>query len=109
MRLVTLYISAGTQDQVPEARVAGIAAGYFESFTLLPGSGYYRHQRESMWVLIVATQDVGRVLALAQEYRQAFDQEAIGVEYEDRYFRCTAHTTVSDLIMKARAAENREL
>jgi len=95
MQCYRLYVcSSNQQNQANKAdddeRIAAATSAAFESFTIVPGTGWFRGRRESVRVLMVATDDEDQVVALARTLRQLLEQDGVGIESGGVYRRVTA-------------------
>jgi hypothetical protein len=87
-KVLTLYI--GTTKPNAKETTERIIGERFDSFTVISGDGYFKGGREPMWFVRIATDNPLLVLQTAQVLRTELEQESVGIEYESRYYRCTA-------------------
>ena len=95
MKVFTLYI--GTKQPGAKETLLEILRKRFESFTVISGEGYFRGAAEPMWFVRLATDHPQKVLEISEEIRSALRQDGVGIEYQSRYYRCTATDPASDL------------
>lgn len=72
----------------------------FPSFTYIEGNGFFRGNLEPMLFVKVATMDSRRVIEVAENIRSALEQDSVGIEYENGYYKCTAADAASALAQK---------
>ncbi len=60
-----------------------------QSFTVVEGQGVFRCTPEPVLILHVAGQSKETILRMADELRQHFEQDGVGVEWQGRYERVT--------------------
>jgi len=95
MKVFTLYVGTGRPNAKPT--LLAILRKYFESFTVISGEGYFRGEAEPMWFVKVSTDEYPRIFAVANSIRIALEQETVGIEYENHYYRCTVEDEASAL------------
>ena len=88
MKVLTLYI--GTSQPGAKEAVVKIIGAHFESFTVISGEGYFRGEAEPMWFVRIATDKPLQVVELAESLRKSLNQETVGIDFEGRYYPCTA-------------------
>ena len=93
--MFTLYI--GTKRDGAKSEIVRIVGEHFSSFTIIPGEGFFRGTNEPVWLVKIATEDCPRVIETAVQIRKTLDQDGVGIEYYNRYFRCTQADPASDL------------
>jgi hypothetical protein len=94
--MFTLYI--GTKRDGAKSEVVRIVGEHFSSFTIIPGEGFFRGTNEPVWLVKIATEDCPRVIETAEQIRKTLDQDGVGIEYCNRYYRCTQADPASALI-----------
>lgn len=92
LKVFTLYIGAGTEDEITT-----MLGRHFESFTVQAGTGVFRGKRERTWVVTLAAADAAAVIGAAEELRRQYRQEGVGIAFANRYFRVTAEDAASEL------------
>lgn len=80
--------------------IVRIVGEQFPSFTILQGEGHFRGAAETVWVVTLATDDCPRVIEVAGKIREALNQDGVGIEFRDRYYRCTATDRASALLVE---------
>jgi hypothetical protein len=95
MKVFTLYV--GTSHPHARETLLAILRNRFESFTVISGEGYFRGVPEPMWFVRLGTDESEKVFAIAEEIRSALHQDALGIEYQSHYYRCTENDSASDL------------
>jgi hypothetical protein len=75
----------------------------FPSFTFIEGKGFFRGKLEPMLFVKVATMDSRLVIRAAENIRSALKQDSVGIEYENRYYKCTAADHASELVKRLEA------
>jgi len=95
MKIFTLYIAVDK----PGAKeiVQSLLSEGFPSFTFIEGKGFFRGDLESMLFVKVATTDWRRVIRVAENLRSTLQQDSVGIEYENMYYKCTATDSAGDL------------
>src|SRR5438045_2633251 len=88
MKVFTLYL--GTTNPDAKDAVVKLISERFGSFTVISGEGHYHGQFEPMWFVRIATDKPLLVVETADALRSALNQEVVGIEYESRYYKCTA-------------------
>lgn len=94
MKLFRLYIGTRHEEgafsvaQLREAIVRTLQP-HFPSFTLLGGEGWFRGIPEPGLTVVVATDDLPRLLDAASELRSLLRQDGIGLEFSSHYHRVT--------------------
>lgn len=95
VKVFTLYI--GTTKPEAKETIARIIRERFPSFTVISGEGHFHGRTEPMWFVRIATQEPLSVVATATSIRAALDQDAVGIEYESRYYCCSKDDPASEL------------
>jgi hypothetical protein len=95
MKVLTLYI--GTSQPSAKEKVVALINQRFDSFTVISGDGYFRGKPEPMWFVRIATDKPLLVVETAEALRSALNQETVGIDFEGRYYACTAVDPASDL------------
>ena len=88
MKVFTLYV--GTTQPEAKDTVVKLISERFGSFTVISGEGYYHGQFEPMWFVRIATDKPLLAVETADALRSALNQEVVGIEFESRYYKCTA-------------------
>src|SRR3954447_2447847 len=95
MKVFTLYV--GTTQPEAKDSVVKLISERFGSFTVISGEGYYHGQFEPMWFVRIATDKPLLAVETADALRSTLSQEVVGIEYESRYYKCTARDPASAL------------
>ena len=95
MKVLTLYI--GTSQPEAKDTVVKLISQRFDSFTVISGEGHFRGAVEPMWFVRIATDKSLLALETAEALRKVLNQETIGIDFEGRYYSCTAADPASDL------------
>ena len=95
MKVLTLYI--GTSQPGAKEKVVALISQRFASFTVISGDGYFRGIPEPMWFVRIATDKPLRVVETAEALRSALKQETVGIDFEGRYYTCTAENPAANL------------
>jgi hypothetical protein len=88
MKVLTLYI--GTREPGAKHNVVALISQRFDSFTVISGDGYFRGKPEPMWFVRIASDKPLLVVETAEALRSALNQETVGIDFEGRYYACTA-------------------
>jgi hypothetical protein len=102
VKVFTLYV--GTGQPGAKDRLLLILRNHFESFTVISGEGYFRGAAEPMWFVKVATPEHQKVFDTAEEIRSALNQDVVGIEYQNHYYRYT-ETDRGSALLKLLATE----
>ena len=95
MKVFTLYV--GTTQADAKEIVVKLISERFGSFTVISGEGHHHGKFEPMWFVRIGTNKPLLVVETADALRTALKQEVVGIEYESRYYRCTAEDPASAL------------
>jgi hypothetical protein len=95
MKMFMLYV--GTKRPGAKETILKILREHFASFTLIEGEGQFRGSGEPMWLVKVATDAGLEVINVAVRLRRELGQDGVGIEFENRYYRCTEADEASGL------------
>jgi hypothetical protein len=101
MKIFTLYI--GMDEPGARENILRILGESFPSFTFIEGNGVFRGALEPMMFVKVATLDSLLAIQAAENIRSALKQDSVGIEYENRYYKCTAQDPATDLTKRLEA------
>ncbi|HWD92526.1 MAG TPA: hypothetical protein VG938_09265 [Verrucomicrobiae bacterium] len=101
MKIFTLYI--GMNEPGAGENILRILGESFPSFTFIEGKGVFRGTLESMWFVKIATTDSRLAIRVAENIRSTLQQDSVGIEYDNRYYKCTAADPASDLAKRLEA------
>lgn len=71
-------VSGQINDTYREQAIA-ICAAAFDSFTVIKSEGFFKGAREESLIFLLATQEPDKVIKLAAQLAEVFDQEGVGV------------------------------
>lgn len=71
-------VSGQITDAYREQAIA-ICAAAFDSFTVIKSEGFFNGAREESLIFQLATQEPDKVIKLAAQLAEVFDQEGIGI------------------------------
>jgi hypothetical protein len=101
MKIFTLYI--GMDKPRAQENIVRILGESFPSFTFIEGKGVFRGNLEPMMFVKVATLNSQLAIQAAENIRSALNQDSVGIEYENCYYKCTAQDPASDLKKRLKA------
>lgn len=96
MKLHSLYLANGqglAWSAEAKARLGEIVTAAFAGFTLSSADGYFQGRPTPTMIITIATDETGRVRAVAETLRCAFDQQAVGLALDGNYERITGAAT----------------
>lgn len=87
--IVRLYLGLRTRTgtEVNKDDVVDYISGTLTGFTLTNGTGCFEGQQEAVRVISVASNETGKIWALAEDLRVRFDQDGVGLEINGLYHR----------------------
>ena len=81
--LYSLVLGSPRSGRITEAyheQAIALCATAFDSFTVIKSEGYFKGAREESLMFQVATKNQDKVIKLAAQLAEVFDQEGVGVE-----------------------------
>lgn len=80
---MTYQLFIGSHNDTKElelGKIELIVHRYFEGFTIVNSTGYWRDQRESAVIVAIETKDKNKVLDLVKDLKLGLSQESIGLQ-----------------------------